>query len=94
MCCLRVAVATACNMTELHQAAAAGDVDAVEEILLQKKCDPNQRDVDWSHKTALHWAAAKGASIPRCSSHINANCYAETGCAIFLGGGDNDAKND
>eukprot|EP00066_Takifugu_rubripes_P028936 XP_011618202.1 PREDICTED: ankyrin repeat domain-containing protein 66-like [Takifugu rubripes] len=47
-------------MTELHQAAAAGDVDGVEEILLQKKCNPNQRDVDWSYKTALHWAAARG----------------------------------
>lgn len=56
-------MATACNMTELHQAAAAGDVDGVEEILLQKKCNPNQRDVDWSYKTALHWAAAKGAGI-------------------------------
>lgn len=48
-------------MTELHQAAAAGDVDGVEEILLQQKCNPNQRDVDWSYKTALHWAAARGA---------------------------------
>lgn len=47
-------------MTELHQAAAAGDVNGVEEILLQKKCNPNQRDVDWSYKTALHWAAARG----------------------------------
>ncbi|XP_018559249.1 ankyrin repeat domain-containing protein 66 [Lates calcarifer] len=47
-------------MTELHQAAAAGDFDQVEEILRQNKCDPNQRDIDWSHKTPLHWAAAKG----------------------------------
>lgn len=48
-------------MTELHQAAAAGDLDGVEAILLQDRCNPNQRDVDWSYKTALHWAAAKGA---------------------------------
>lgn len=48
------------DMTELHQAAAAGDFDQVEEILVQNKCNPNQRDVDWSYKTPLHWAAAKG----------------------------------
>ncbi|KAG7511338.1 ankyrin repeat domain-containing protein 66-like [Solea senegalensis] len=47
-------------MTELHQAAAAGDYDKVEEILRQKKCSPNERDIDWSNKTPLHWAAAKG----------------------------------
>lgn len=47
-------------MTELHQAAAVGDFDRVEEILLQNKCNPNQRDIDWSYKTPLHWAAAKG----------------------------------
>ncbi|XP_026195277.1 ankyrin repeat domain-containing protein 66 [Anabas testudineus] len=47
-------------MTELHQAAAAGDFDQVEEILRQNKCNPNQRDIDWSNKTPLHWAAAKG----------------------------------
>ncbi|XP_034714087.1 ankyrin repeat domain-containing protein 66 [Etheostoma cragini] len=47
-------------MTELHQAAAAGDFDEVEEILRQKECNPNQRDVDWNYKTPLHWAAAKG----------------------------------
>ncbi|KAF1374562.1 hypothetical protein PFLUV_G00230380 [Perca fluviatilis] len=47
-------------MTELHQAAAAGDFDQVEEILRQNECNPNQRDIDWSYKTPLHWAAAKG----------------------------------
>ncbi|XP_059208521.1 ankyrin repeat domain-containing protein 66 [Centropristis striata] len=47
-------------MTELHQAAAAGDFDQVEEILKQNECNPNQRDIDWSYKTPLHWAAAKG----------------------------------
>lgn len=47
-------------MTELHQAAASGDADLVEEILRQNKYDPNQRDVDWNNKTPLHWAAARG----------------------------------
>ncbi|KAM3871172.1 ankyrin repeat domain-containing protein 66 [Diretmus argenteus] len=47
-------------MTELHQAAAAGDLDLVEEILRQNECNPNQRDIDWNYKTPLHWAAAKG----------------------------------
>ncbi|XP_041828432.1 ankyrin repeat domain-containing protein 66 [Melanotaenia boesemani] len=47
-------------MTELHQAAAAGEYDQVKEILKQQKCSPNQRDIDWSYKTPLHWAAAKG----------------------------------
>ncbi|XP_055361972.1 ankyrin repeat domain-containing protein 66 isoform X1 [Betta splendens] len=47
-------------MTELHQAAAAGDFHQVQEILRQNRCDPNQRDIDWSNKTPLHWAAATG----------------------------------
>lgn len=48
------------KMSELHEAAAAGDFDRVEELLRQNKCNPNQKDVDWSNKTPLHWAAAKG----------------------------------
>ncbi|KAM9842768.1 ankyrin repeat domain-containing protein 66 [Aulostomus maculatus] len=47
-------------MSELHQAAAAGDFHQVEAILRLNKCNPNQKDVDWSYKTPLHWAAAKG----------------------------------
>ncbi|XP_037652132.1 ankyrin repeat domain-containing protein 66 [Sebastes umbrosus] len=47
-------------MTELHQAAASGDYDQVEEILRRNECNPNQRDMDWSQKTPLHWAAAQG----------------------------------
>ncbi|XP_020772993.1 ankyrin repeat domain-containing protein 66 [Boleophthalmus pectinirostris] len=47
-------------MSELHQAAAAGDLSAAEDILRHNKCDPNQRDIDWSYKTPLHWAAAGG----------------------------------
>ncbi|XP_048084183.1 ankyrin repeat domain-containing protein 66 isoform X1 [Alosa alosa] len=47
-------------MSELHQAAASGDTDLVEDILRQNKYDPNQRDIDWNNKTPLHWAAARG----------------------------------
>ncbi|XP_056152284.1 ankyrin repeat domain-containing protein 66 [Lampris incognitus] len=47
-------------MTELHQAAATGDIDLAEELLRKNECDPNQRDIDWNCKTPLHWAAAKG----------------------------------
>ncbi|XP_028294061.1 ankyrin repeat domain-containing protein 66 [Gouania willdenowi] len=47
-------------MAELHQAAAIGDLDQVLQLLKKQKCDPNQRDIDWSNKTPLHWAAAKG----------------------------------
>lgn len=52
-------------MTELHQAAAAGNLRQVVEILEQNKCDPNQRDIDWSYKTPLHWAAAKGKAVSK-----------------------------
>ncbi|XP_007287877.2 ankyrin repeat domain-containing protein 66 [Astyanax mexicanus] len=48
------------QMTELHQAAAVGDYDLVEDILKRNKCSPNQKDIDWNNKTPLHWAAAKG----------------------------------
>ncbi|XP_054652706.1 ankyrin repeat domain-containing protein 66 isoform X2 [Dunckerocampus dactyliophorus] len=47
-------------MSELHQAAAAADLDQVEKLLRQKKCNPNQKDTDWGNKTPLHWAASKG----------------------------------
>ncbi|KAM3594888.1 uncharacterized protein V6R79_015390 [Siganus canaliculatus] len=47
-------------MSELHQAAAAGNFGDVIEMLTWKTCNPNQKDIDWSHKTPLHWAAAKG----------------------------------
>ncbi|MEQ2281298.1 hypothetical protein AMECASPLE_028835 [Ameca splendens] len=47
-------------MTELHQAAAARDYEKVKEILTQQRCCPNQKDIDWSNKTPLHWAADTG----------------------------------
>ncbi|MBN3314367.1 ANR66 protein, partial [Atractosteus spatula] len=48
------------EMTELHQAAAAGDYDLVEDILKRNICNPNHKDIDWDGRTPLHWAAAKG----------------------------------
>ncbi|XP_027856226.1 ankyrin repeat domain-containing protein 66 [Xiphophorus couchianus] len=47
-------------MTELHQIVAAGDYEKVKEMLKNPKCNPNNKDVDWSYKTPLHWAAANG----------------------------------
>ncbi|KAM4540666.1 ankyrin repeat domain-containing protein 66 [Fundulus diaphanus] len=47
-------------MTELHQAVAAGDTEKVKEILTLQRCCPNQKDIDWSSKTPLHWAAVNG----------------------------------
>ncbi|XP_041043227.1 ankyrin repeat domain-containing protein 66 isoform X2 [Carcharodon carcharias] len=47
-------------MTELHEAAAAGDTELVEEILRGGSCNPNAKDLHWSQRTALHWAAAQG----------------------------------
>uniref|UniRef100_UPI00398E9F99 ankyrin repeat domain-containing protein 66 n=1 Tax=Pristiophorus japonicus TaxID=55135 RepID=UPI00398E9F99 len=48
------------GMWELHEAAAAGDAELVEEIVTKGSCNPNMKDPDWSHRTPLHWAAAKG----------------------------------
>ncbi|XP_069744366.1 ankyrin repeat domain-containing protein 66 [Narcine bancroftii] len=47
-------------MSALHEAAAAGDAELVEQILHQGTCDPSMKDLDWSERTPLHWAAAKG----------------------------------
>ncbi|XP_033001285.1 ankyrin repeat domain-containing protein 66 isoform X2 [Lacerta agilis] len=49
-------------MTELHEAAALGNCDLVDEILKTGLCDPNCKDIYWSDRTPLHWAAAKGHS--------------------------------
>lgn len=51
------------TMTELHQAVASEDYDLVEEIVKSKRCNPNQKDVDWDYRTPLHWAAAKGTHV-------------------------------
>ncbi|KAK3098515.1 hypothetical protein FSP39_020248 [Pinctada imbricata] len=45
---------------ELHEAAAMGDTDSMEEYLNSKKIDVNLRDPDFNDRTALHWASAKG----------------------------------
>ncbi|XP_051880010.1 ankyrin repeat domain-containing protein 66 [Pristis pectinata] len=47
-------------MSELHEAAAAGDTELVEQILHRGSCDPSMKDPDWGERTPLHWAAAKG----------------------------------
>ncbi|XP_072860628.2 ankyrin repeat domain-containing protein 66 [Pogona vitticeps] len=49
-------------MTELHEAVASENFDLVDKILKKGLCDPNSRDMDWSNRTPLHWAAAKGHS--------------------------------
>jgi len=50
---------------ELHEAAAAGDLDLVEGLLRSHRCDPNHRDVDWGYRTPLHWASAGGSRRSR-----------------------------
>uniref|UniRef100_A0A3B5KXW5 Uncharacterized protein n=1 Tax=Xiphophorus couchianus TaxID=32473 RepID=A0A3B5KXW5_9TELE len=55
-------------MTELHQIVAAGDYEKVKEMLKNPKCNPNNKDVDWSYKTPLHWAAANGGRFRRNST--------------------------
>ncbi|XP_058495834.1 ankyrin repeat domain-containing protein 66-like [Solea solea] len=47
-------------MSDLHQAAAAGNYEKVKEILRHKKCSPNERDIEWRNKTPLHWATGNG----------------------------------
>lgn len=60
-------------MTELHEAAALGDYDLVNEILKTGRCDPNHKDADWNDKTPLHWAAAKGEPVCYSAARVNAN---------------------
>ncbi|XP_029451917.1 ankyrin repeat domain-containing protein 66 [Rhinatrema bivittatum] len=54
------AIDTLPDMTELHEIAALGDYDKLEELLKKGIYDPNYKDADWSDKTALHWVAAIG----------------------------------
>ncbi len=46
-------------MSELHEAAFAGDLAAVE-ICLGKGLNPSQADLDWGDKTPLHLASGQG----------------------------------
>ena len=47
-------------MTALHEAAAIGDAQACEYILLSDESDPDGEDWDWGKRTPLHVAAAAG----------------------------------
>ena len=47
-------------MTALHEAAATGDAQACEYILLGDESDPDGEDWDWGKRTPLHVAAAAG----------------------------------
>lgn len=47
-------------MTDLHEAAAVGDAQAVEYLLLSGESDPDGEDWDWGKRTPLHVAAAAG----------------------------------
>lgn len=48
---------------EIHEAAATGDYDSLEEYLKNSKIDVNLKDVEWDERTALHWACMKGESL-------------------------------
>lgn len=45
---------------EIHEAAATGDLDSLEEYLRSGKFDANLKDEEWGDRTALHWACARG----------------------------------
>ncbi|ESO95890.1 hypothetical protein LOTGIDRAFT_144404 [Lottia gigantea] len=47
---------------EIHEAAATGDHEALEDFLKTKKFNVNLKDVEYHKKTALHWACARGYS--------------------------------
>ncbi|EDO40644.1 predicted protein [Nematostella vectensis] len=59
-------------MTELHEAAAKGDVDALEAILLAGSIDPDSEDWDYGRRTALHVAAAAGRT--KCVKKLLEHC--------------------
>lgn len=47
-------------MTDLHEAAAVGDAQVVEYLLLSGESDPDGEDLDKGKRTPLHVAAAAG----------------------------------
>ncbi|XP_038057826.1 ankyrin repeat domain-containing protein 66-like isoform X1 [Patiria miniata] len=47
-------------MSEVHEAAAAGDSEQILNLLNLGKYDVNQKDAEWHDRTPLHWAAIKG----------------------------------
>ncbi|PIK47690.1 putative ankyrin repeat domain-containing protein 66 [Apostichopus japonicus] len=53
---------TQSDMTEVHEAAAAGDSTLIETLLDTGKYDVNGPDPEWHNRTPVHWAAIKGHS--------------------------------
>ena len=47
-------------MSLLHEAAACGDVDKLEDLLSRSRANTNERDEDWGGRTPLFWATIKG----------------------------------
>jgi len=43
-------------MTDLHEAAACGDIERLQDVLSQTKVDIDKKDEDWEDRTALFWA--------------------------------------
>ena len=50
------------EMTELHEAAATGEHQTLEYLLLAGDIDPDSEDWDWGKRTPLHVAAAAGSN--------------------------------
>lgn len=47
-------------MSVLHEAAASGDVDKLEDLLKQSRTNKNEKDEDWDGRTPLFWAVIEG----------------------------------
>ena len=47
-------------MSLLHEVAASGDIDKLEDLLAQSRVNKNERDEDWDGRTPLFWAAIEG----------------------------------
>jgi len=85
-------------MTALHEAAATGDAQACEYLLLSDESDPDGEDWDWGKRTPLHVAAAAGhvACVEKLLEHgadgdmrmaggwTPAHCAAENGSVEIL----------
>jgi len=85
-------------MTALHEAAAIGDTQTCEYLLLSGESDPDGEDWDWGKRTPLHVAAAAGhvACVEKLLEHgadgemrmaggwTPAHCAAEKGSVEIL----------
>lgn len=60
-------------MTELvlHEAAANGEWQTLESMLMIQRIDVDHKDEDFGDRTALHWAASKGKDCLFVSFTIN-----------------------